>query len=81
MLKIVAGLLLTGLAASAGANAPAPPKALAITGVTVLPMTGTERLADQTVLISGDRIVAVGDRRQHQGARRRDDHRAAAARC
>ena len=34
----------------------------AIVGADVLPMTGVERLDDQTVLIRGDRIVAVGPR-------------------
>ena len=34
----------------------------AIVGADVLPMTGVERLEDQTVLIRGDRIVAVGPR-------------------
>ncbi len=32
---------------------------LAITHVTVLPMDGTERLVDQTVVVAGERIVAV----------------------
>jgi cytosine/adenosine deaminase-related metal-dependent hydrolase len=34
----------------------------AIIGADVLPMTGNERLADQTVLVQGDRITAVGPR-------------------
>ncbi|HTU10093.1 MAG TPA: amidohydrolase family protein [Allosphingosinicella sp.] len=34
----------------------------AIIGADVLPMTGTERLADQTILIRGDRIAAIGPR-------------------
>lgn len=35
---------------------------IAIVGATVLPMTKSERLRDQTVLVSGDRIIAVGPR-------------------
>lgn len=45
----------------------------AIIGADVLPMTGSERLADQTVLVQGDRITAVGPRaavRIPEGARR-----------
>jgi imidazolonepropionase-like amidohydrolase len=45
----------------------------AIVGADVLPMTGTERLTDQTVLIEGDRIAAIGPRRSTRvpaGARR-----------
>jgi imidazolonepropionase-like amidohydrolase len=37
---------------------------IAIVGADVLPMTGKERLSDQTVLIWGDRIVKRGARRQ-----------------
>ncbi|NMO19592.1 amidohydrolase family protein [Pyxidicoccus fallax] len=33
---------------------------LALVGVTVLPMGGADALADQTVLVDGERIVAVG---------------------
>jgi imidazolonepropionase-like amidohydrolase/phosphohistidine phosphatase SixA len=36
---------------------------IAIVGVDVLPMTKVERLADQTVLIEGERIVRMGPRR------------------
>jgi imidazolonepropionase-like amidohydrolase len=40
---------------------PAPSATLAVVGVTVLPMTtGTDALRDQTVLVDGERIVAVG---------------------
>lgn len=46
--------------------APAQTDGLAIVGVTVLPMTGKERLTDQTVLVKGDRIVGVGDRSRVQ---------------
>jgi imidazolonepropionase-like amidohydrolase len=45
----------------------------AIVGADVLPMTATARLADQVVLIQGDRITAVGPRastRIPAGARR-----------
>ena len=35
---------------------------IAIVGVNVLPMSGAERLADQTVLVDGDRIAVVGNR-------------------
>lgn len=54
--------MLAGAMASAQGAAPPPMDGLAIVGVTVLPMTETERLSDQTVLVKGDRIVAVGDR-------------------
>ncbi len=37
---------------------------IAIVGATVLPMTDTERLEDQTVLVQGDRILSVGPRAQ-----------------
>lgn len=33
---------------------------LAIVGADILPMTGSDRLEDQTVLIAGDRIIRVG---------------------
>jgi len=45
----------------------------AIVGADVLPMTGPERLSDQTVLFQGDRITAIGPRasvRVPDGARR-----------
>lgn len=43
------------------ASAPAQTK-IAIVGAHILPMTGIEQLRDQTVLVDGDRIVAVGPR-------------------
>lgn len=49
--------------ATGASNAAAPPRGtVAIVGVTVLPMEGQERLTDQTVIVSEDRIVAVGSR-------------------
>jgi imidazolonepropionase-like amidohydrolase len=62
---------LFGLAAPAVAAEPV----IAIVGADVLPMTRAARLADQTVLVSGDRILAVGPRAQvpiPAGARRID---------
>ena len=59
-LAILAAALI--LAASANARAPEVGGDIAIVGATVLPMTGTERLSNQTVLVRGDRIVAVGPR-------------------
>ena len=45
----------------AQAHLPVPSATLAVVGVTVLPMTTeTDALVDQTVLVDGDRIVAVG---------------------
>ncbi|MCS6625413.1 amidohydrolase family protein [Roseibacterium beibuensis] len=54
-----------GAAASAqqGAGGPEPVRGVAVVGVQVLPMSGPDRLADQTVLIVGDRITAVGPSR------------------
>ncbi|HZG46371.1 MAG TPA: amidohydrolase family protein, partial [Allosphingosinicella sp.] len=46
---------------------------IAFVGVDVLPMTGPDKLRDQTVVVRGDRIVAVGPRARTsvpQGARR-----------
>lgn len=45
----------------------------AIVGADVLPMTGIERLSDQTILVQGDRIAAIGPRASTpvpEGARR-----------
>ena len=54
---------ITAAAAALALPAAAPPPAdVAIVGATVLPMEGRERLADQTVIVSGDRISAVGPR-------------------
>ena len=41
---------------------PRPERPIAVVGVTVVPMTGPERLPDQTVVITGDRITAMGPR-------------------
>jgi len=57
-------LLAIALMSLAPMAASAQPRAgTAVVGVDVLPMTGTARLKDQTVLIQGDRIVRVGPRR------------------
>ncbi len=55
-----AALLASPSPASAQSNAAAD--SIAVVGATVLPMRGPDRLADQTVLIAGDRIVAIGPR-------------------
>lgn len=47
----------------AGLAAPALAEPIAIVGADVLPMTGTGPLPDQTVIVDGDRIVAVGPSR------------------
>jgi len=61
-LKLLATLLCVVLAQPC-AGGPAPePAGVAIVGATVLPMTGSAALADQTVLVAGDRIVKVGRR-------------------
>ncbi len=65
--KLIAAMF----ALSAAAMAQAEP--VAIVGADVLPMTGTERLSDQTVIIDGDRIVSIGPSRSTPvpaGARR-----------
>ena len=61
LLGLVAGCV--AIAAAAQPPAPSDPsRTVAIVGADVLPMTGPDRLHDQTVLVSGDRIVAVGPR-------------------
>lgn len=55
-LAIILGAIGVGCAAPAQTST----EKLAIVGATVLPMTGAERLHNQTVLVEGDRIVAVG---------------------
>ncbi|HEY0325066.1 MAG TPA: amidohydrolase family protein [Allosphingosinicella sp.] len=65
--------MLAAMALWSGGIAAAQAEPVAITGVDVLPMTGAERLRDQTVVIDGDRIVSVGPRRSIRipaGARR-----------
>jgi imidazolonepropionase-like amidohydrolase len=66
-LRALAGALLATLApaipaAQARAQAPAPaaPGTTAFVDVTVIPMDGRRPLANQTVVVRGDRIVAVG---------------------
>ena len=61
MRRWIAGALAAGFLAAAG-SASGQSVETAIVGADVLPMTGVERLDDQTVLIRGDRIVAVGSR-------------------
>ena len=51
---------LAACASSPGRSAVAPPVTLAIVGATVLPMDREGSLPDTTVLVHGDRIVAVG---------------------
>lgn len=55
-------LALCALLAPAAAGAQAAEPVIAIVGADVLPMTARERLADQIVLIQGDRILRVGPR-------------------
>lgn len=61
MLKKIAGPLAAALTVLSG-PALAQPADTAIVGADVLPMTGVERLDDQTVVLRGDRIVAIGPR-------------------
>jgi imidazolonepropionase-like amidohydrolase len=66
--RLILALLALSLPAAAQAQ-----EVIAIVGADVLPMTGPERLADQVVLIRGDRIAAIGPRasvRIPEGARR-----------
>ncbi len=65
--------LLAAITLWAGGIAAAHAEPVAIIGVDVLPMTGAERLRDQTVVVAGDRIISVGPRRSARipaGARR-----------
>ena len=70
--------LISALALSLAACAPAPSADTSITafvGVSVVPMDSERVLADQTVVVRGDRIVAVGPARSVRvpdGARRVD---------
>lgn len=57
---VLVALLSAAGAAAEGAAAPAAPDRLAFTNVDVLPMDGGGALRDRTVLVEGDRIVAVG---------------------
>lgn len=69
--RLIATLAAALFALPAPASAAEP--VIAIIGADVLPMTRAERLSDQTVLVSGDRILAVGPRAQVRvpaGARR-----------
>lgn len=73
MIKLSAARLLLALLALFLPAATRAQAVTAIVGADVLPMTGRERLADQTVLIRGDRITAIGPRasvRIPDGARR-----------
>ena len=65
LLRCLVALFLTfavSAPAEPQAQAQAGGEAIAIVGADVLPMTGPERLRDQTVIVRGDRIVAVGPR-------------------
>lgn len=57
---LVACLLLLGACSPGERSAEKGAAAVAITGATVIPMTGEGSLEDATVLIRGDRIEAVG---------------------
>lgn len=56
-MRMLAALSLIVAAPAAAQDVPT-----AIIGADVLPMAGAERLADQTVIVAGDRILAVGPR-------------------
>jgi imidazolonepropionase-like amidohydrolase len=58
LLRLLGALFLLILAGAA----PPAQGGVAIVGADVLPMTGTARLSDQTVLVEGDQVVAVGPR-------------------
>ncbi|HEV2147295.1 MAG TPA: amidohydrolase family protein [Longimicrobiaceae bacterium] len=66
-------LIAAGACSSAGAPpSPPAPNTLAITGVTVVDVTGGPSRPEQTVLVAGNRIVAIGraaDVRVPRGAR------------
>jgi imidazolonepropionase-like amidohydrolase len=71
----VLSLLVAACAAAGPPQDRAGTGAIAFVGATVLPMAGPDRLTDQTVIIAGDRIAAVGPRarvRVPAGARRID---------
>ena len=54
----LAAVVMVPLAAmQAGAQ---PPKTVAFTNVSVVPMTGNQAVPNQTVVVTGDRITAVG---------------------
>lgn len=55
-----AGLAASGMLARLALAEASSDQAIAFVGADVLPMTGHERLADQTVIVSGDRIAAIG---------------------
>jgi imidazolonepropionase-like amidohydrolase len=52
--------LALGLVATAGAVALQPPNTVAFTSVTVVPMDTNRTLANHTVIVTGDRITAMG---------------------
>src|SRR5262249_50501616 len=58
MLRILTCVLLLGCAAKR--VAPSAPKGVAFVGVSVVPMDSERVLADQTVVVRGDRIAAIG---------------------
>src|SRR4051812_44387189 len=60
LFTVIASTLLAFLADGAAAQAPHGNAGIAVVGADILPMTGVERLSKQTVLLEGDRIVAVG---------------------
>jgi imidazolonepropionase-like amidohydrolase len=61
--RSVLPLLAAAALAPAALAAPAPPRApIAIVGADVLTLTSAGRLSDQTVLVDGERIAAVGPR-------------------
>ncbi|MDQ8756234.1 amidohydrolase family protein [Sphingosinicella sp. LHD-64] len=55
-------LIVLAFAAPSSAREAGAGSVIAIVGADVLPMTRTERLQDQTVIVSGDRIVTIGPR-------------------
>ena len=72
----VIGLLAVAGSMRAGAQ---PPKIVAFTNVTAVPMLENQVIPNQTVVVTGDRITAFGpveDARACQRARRRSTGRA-----
>ncbi len=57
---VLAALALAGATIQAGAQAPRADSVVAFTNVTVIPMDRERTIANQTVVVRGDRIVAVG---------------------
>ena len=66
---IAAALALSTQSGAQPSRTALTPGTLAITGVTVIPMTADTAIADATVLVRDGRIAAVGPRRRPSGYR------------